>query len=378
MTHGQIVNGLPVSGAWQDGDPVGRRRFGPATDRALEVGGTLPGARLAYETWGELAPGRDNAVLICHALTGDSHVSGESGPGHPTPGWWRGIVGPGLAIDTDRFYVVAPNVLGGCQGSTGPASRAPDGKPWGLRFPLLTTRDQVAAEYDLMRHIGIARWHAVVGPSLGGQRALEWAVGYPQQVGKLAVIASGASTTAEQAAWCHTQIQILELDPCFNGGDYYDFAPGNGPHRGLAIARQVAHTTYRCPRELEVRFGRDPGYREEPLTGGRLAVQAYLEHHGHKLARRFDAGSYRTLTRTMLTHDVGRGRGGLVRALAGVSADVLAIGVDSDRLFYPAQSKQIGRLTPRGETAIIRSAHGHDGFLIENDQVAALLAGFIG
>lgn len=169
----------PATGAWRDGDPAGDRRFATFGEFRTENGESLPGFRLAYETWGELSPARDNAVLIPHALTGDSHVRGPAGPGHPTVGWWSDLVGPGAAIDTDRWFVVAPNVLGGCQGSTGPASIAPDGYEWASRFPYLTIRDQVHAQVRLSDALGIERWAAVIGGSMGGMHALEWAVGSP-------------------------------------------------------------------------------------------------------------------------------------------------------------------------------------------------------
>lgn len=369
---------LPVTGAWQPTDPVGNRQFAHFGALELEGGGRLPTFRMAYETFGELNATRSNAILIDHALTGDSHVAGPAGAGHSAAGWWREVVGPGLAVDTDRWFVVCPNVLGGCQGSTGPATLAPKGRAWGSSFPLVTIRDQVAAEKLLMDALGITRWHAVIGCSLGGQRALEWAVSYPEAMEKVVAVATGASTTAEQAAWCHAQMHVLELDPNFCGGDYYDNLPGHGPFRGLALAREIAHTTYRSPRELQERFGRDPGYQEDPLSGGRLAVQSYLDHHGVKLAKRFDAGSYKVLTRAMLTHDVGRGRGGLVVALSQVTAEVLALGVDTDRLFYPAQTRQIAELTPHSHAVIIHSESGHDGFLIESEPVGTAIANFLG
>ncbi|MCU9968483.1 homoserine O-acetyltransferase MetX [Mobiluncus mulieris] len=368
---------LPVTGAWQPTAPVGNRQFAHFGALELEGGGRLPTFRMAYETFGELNAARSNAILIDHALTGDSHVSGSAGPGHSSAGWWREVVGPGRAVDTDRWFVVCPNVLGGCQGSTGPATLAPNGRAWGSSFPLVTIRDQVAAEKLLMDMLGITRWHAVIGCSLGGQRTLEWAVSYPEAMSKVVAVATGASTTAEQAAWCHAQMHVLELDPNFRGGDYYDNLPGHGPFRGLALAREIAHTTYRSPRELQERFGRDPGYQEDPLSGGRLAVQSYLDHHGIKLAKRFDAGSYQVLTRAMLTHDVGRGRGGLVVALSQVTAEVLALGVDTDRLFYPAQTHQIAELTPHSHAVIIHSDSGHDGFLIESEPVGTAIADFL-
>lgn len=368
---------IPVSGAWQPTHPPGARKFAQLGSQKLECGFTLPATTLAYETWGTLNEDRSNVVWIDHALTGDAHVCGPAGPGQPTSGWWNGIVGPGLAIDTDRFFVVCANVLGGCQGSTGPASLGPGGRAWGSRFPILTIRDQVEAERRLALKLGLENFYAIVGCSLGGQRALEWAVTWPQSVQRLIVVASGASTTAEQAAWAHIQLHILELDPNFKGGDYYDNPVGAGPYRGLALARETAHTTYRSPAELQERFGRDPNYQEDPLSGGRLAVQSYLDYHGVKLARRFDAGSYRCITRSMLTHDVGRGRGGLALALAQVSAKTLVIGVDSDRLFYPEQSWQIARMVPAGRCEIISSEHGHDGFLIEGESVSKIMGNFL-
>ncbi|MPV48419.1 MULTISPECIES: homoserine O-acetyltransferase [unclassified Pseudactinotalea] len=357
--------------------PAGMRRFMDLGPLHLEAGGRLPAVRMAYQTWGELNAEGSNAVLILHALTGDSHVAGESMAGHPSDGWWGGIVGPGLAIDTDEYFVVAPNVLGGCQGSTGPSSPAPNGTPWGSRFPYLTTRDQVAAEADLADRLGIGTWALVVGGSMGGHRALEWAAGHPSRVAAVAAIATCAQTSGDQIAWAHPQLAAIQADPNFRGGDYYDAADNEGPHVGLTIARQIAHTTYRSALELDERFGRLPQGGEEPLGGGgRFAVQSYLDHHGGKLARRFDANSYLVLTHTMLTHDLGRDRGGVEAALAGITARVLAIGVDSDRLFPVSQSRRIAE-GAGGSYREISSAYGHDGFLIESDQLGAILTEFL-
>ena len=368
---------LPATGAWREDDDADGRLFADIGALPLEAGGRLPHVRLAYETLGELNEAGDNAVLVLHALTGDSHVTAH-GPDDPTAGWWHQVVGPGRAIDTDRYFVVAPNVLGGCQGSTGPSSAAPDGTPWGSRFPVLTVRDQVAAELELADLLGIERWALVVGASMGGHRVLEWAVTAPERVGAVAVVASCAQSSAEQIAWAHTQVAAIELDPGWRGGDYYDAAPGHGPHTGLGLARQIAHTTYRTPVELDQRFGRLPQGGEEPLSGGRFAVQSYLDHHAGKLAERFDANSYLTLTRTMMTHDVGRDRGGVEAALAQVTAETLVVAVDSDRLFFPAESERIAAaVATAGPVAYVRSPFGHDGFLIEHDQVAALLGRFL-
>ncbi|WP_087510551.1 homoserine O-acetyltransferase MetX [Cellulomonas iranensis] len=369
---------VPASAAWRDGDEPGRRQFADLGPLKLESGGRLPAVRLAYETWGELDEDGGNAVLVLHALTGDSHVTGEAGPGHPTAGWWQSMVGPGAPIDTDRYFVVAPNVLGGCQGSTGPASTAPDGEPWGSRFPLLTVRDQVAAELRLADLLGVDTWALVIGASMGGQRVLEWAATAPERVDALVAIATCAQTTGDQIASFHTQLAAVAADPRYRDGDYYDAPDGEGPHVGLGIARQIAHQTYRSARELDERFGRIPQGAEDPLEGGRFAVQSYLDHHGDKLARRFDANTYVTLTRTMITHDLGRDRGGVEAALAHVTARALVVAVDSDRLFTPAQSERVAAGIPgAGPVRYVRSDYGHDGFLIEEDQVGRLVADFL-
>lgn len=364
-------------GGWREGDPAGERRFADLGGLTLENGDFLPHVRLAYETWGTLNEDRSNAILILHALTGDAHVCGSGGeatPGQSTAGWWNEVVGPGCAIDTAQHFVVGVNVLGGCQGSTGPSSSSIDGLEWGSRFPLLTTRDQVSAEALLADHLGIERWHTVIGASLGGQRAYEWAVSHPERLERLIIVASSAQASAEQAAWAHTQIQAITLDPSWQGGDYY--ASGEAPTRGLALARQIAHTTYRAPEELAARFGNEAQQGENPLVGGRLAIASYLDYHGEKLVRRFDAGSYVALCRTMITHDVGRGRGGLERALGRVRAETLVIGVDSDRLFYPQEVRACAQVIPGAHYVEITSACGHDGFLIESDQVSDAICRF--
>lgn len=334
----------------------------------------LPGVRLAYETWGRPAPDGSNAVLVLHALTGDSHVAGAAEPGHPTAGWWDALVGPGRALDTDRWFVVAPNVLGGCQGSTGPSSRRPEGARWGGDFPYLTVRDQVAAEVTLADALGIGRWAAVIGGSMGGMRALEWAVGRPERTGALLVLAAPAAASAEQIAWGSLQISAIRSDPGWRGGHYHDAAPGEGPHRGLGLARRIAHVTYRSEPELAARFGGDPQPGEQPWHGGRYRVESYLDHHAAKLVHRFDAGSYVTLTRAMNGHDVGRGRGGVPQALRRAGMPALVAAIDSDRLYPPAQQAELAALLPGADRVrTVESPHGHDGFLIETGQVGALV-----
>lgn len=363
------------TGAWRPGDDPGHRRFVEIGDLPLECGQTLPATVLAFETWGELSLARDNAVLVLHALTGDSHVTGPAGPGHPTPGWWGSVVGPGRAIDTERYFVVAANLLGGCQGSTGPSSTAPDRRPWGSRFPWLTTRDQVAAEARLADTLGIERFHLVIGASLGGHRALEWAASHPDRVENLALVATGAATTADQLAWCHLQELAIVGDPYFFDGDYYHHPIG--PVRGLGLARAIAHTTYRSAAELDARFGRKHQGAEDPAVGGRYQIESYLDHHSGKLLARFDANSYLIVTHSMMVHDVGTGRGGTEAALAGIQARTLVVDVDSDRLFLPAQAAQLATHIPGAQRRTIRSLYGHDGFLIESEQMEQILRDFL-
>lgn len=375
----QLAGRAPATGAWREGDPVGERRFARIGDLPLESGQSLPDVRIAYETWGELSAARDNAILVLHALTGDSHVVGPSGPAHPSAGWWPGVVGPGRAIDTDRWFVVAPNVLGGCQGSTGPASVASDGVEWGARFPFLTIRDQVSAQIAFARRLGIERFAAVVGGSMGAMHVLEWAIMAPDAVERIAVLAAPAATTADQIALNSVQLEAVRSDPAFRGGAYYDAPDGDGPTRGLSLARRMAMLNYRTPVELNHRFERSWQSSLDPLGGGgRFAVESYLDFHGNKFTRRFDANSYLVLTEAMNSHDVGRGRGGIEAALDSVTATSLVLGIDSDRYFSLEGQREIaGRLRRSihgDEPVVLHSDYGHDAFLIEDDAVGAALA----
>lgn len=368
-------SGAPHRSVWRDGDPVGDRRFASIGAFDLERGGRLPDVTVAYETWGTLSPSRDNVVLVEHALTGDSHVVGEAGPGHASPGWWGGLVGPGRPIDTDRWFVIATNVLGGCQGTTGPASPAPDGAAWGSRFPYVTIRDQVNAEAAVLERLGITCLAAVVGGSMGGMRAIEWAVTHPDRVDRCIVLASAAYATADQIAWCQPQLLAIRHDPDFAGGDYY--ASGRTPERGLGLARRIAHITYRTETELSERFGRLAQPGEDPLhpdSRGRYAVESYLDHHAGKLARRFDANSYLVLTEAMNSHDVGRSRGDVEQALRRVSADCTIVSVDTDRLYPARLSDELAAQLARATRAHVTSDFGHDGFLIEEEQVGRIVA----
>jgi homoserine O-acetyltransferase/O-succinyltransferase len=365
--------GPPVSGGWRPGDPAGGRRFRTSTAAlVLESGAVLPEHTVAWEQWGEPAPDRSNAVLVHHALTGDSHAAGPAGPGHPSPGWWDGLIGPGRALDTDRYWVLVPNVLGGCQGSTGPASPGPDGQPWGSRFPALTVRDQTAAELGWADALGIRRWAAVLGGSMGGMRALEWAITAPDRVARLLVLAAPAAASAEQIAWSWPQLQAITGDPHWHGGDYHRHA--EGPHRGLGLARRIAHIPSRSVAVRAARFGRDAQPGEDPERGGRYAVESYLDHHADKLVHRFDAGSYATLVRAMDSHDVGRGRGGTAAALRRITAATVVAGVDSDRLYPLPQQAELAALIPGADDhRVVSSTYGHDAFLIETNQIGKIV-----
>jgi homoserine O-acetyltransferase len=303
-----------TAAVWRRGDPVGDRRFAAIGRLDLERGGVLPDVTVAYETWGTLAPSGDNAVLVEHALTGDSHVVGDSGPGHPSPGWWPGLIGP-----------------------------------------------------------GIGRWHGVLGGSMGGMRVLEWAAGHPDRLERALVLASTPYATADQVAWCQPQLLAIRADPAFHGGDYY--GRDEWPVVGMGIARRIAHTTYRHEAELDDRFGRRPRLGEDPLGGGgRYDVESYLDHHAAKLARRFDPNSYVVLTEAMNSHDVGRGRGGLAAALAGYAGALHVAGVTTDRLYPLRLSEEIAAAHPGSVLSVIESRHGHDGFLVETEQVGGVIA----
>jgi len=373
---------LPATGAWRPGDEAGHRQFFTfATDRrfALDSGAALSDVVVAYETWGRLDADGSNAVLLCHAWTGDSHASGPAGRGHDTPGWWNESVGPGKPIDTDKYFVVCANVLGGCQGSTGPASPHPDdGEPYGSRFPVVTIRDMVRAQARLMEHLSISRWMSVIGGSMGGMQALEWAVMYPRRVRSLIAIATCMQATAQQIAWGAIGRRAIGLDPKWRGGDYYDAHDGDGPSEGLAIARMVAQVTFRSDNIFTDRFGRE--LADKATVGDtlgmwqRFEVERYLEHHGNKIATRFDANSYLSIGKAMDLHDVARGRGSLARAMGRVTAPTLAVGIWSDMLYPAYQQRQIAEILEPGGVPVeyveIDSPHGHDAFLINSDQLA--------
>lgn len=348
---------------------VGYIDIGPLT---LENGAVIDDVTIAMQRWGELSPNRDNVVVVLHALTGDSHVTGPTGPGDETEGWWEGVAGPGAPIDTNRWCAISTNVLGGFRGSTGPSSPHPDGKAWGSRFPLVSVRDQVEADIAALESLGITEVAAVVGGSMGGARALEWIVGHPDKVRAALVLAVGARATADQIGTQSTQVAAIKSDPNWANGDYYD--TGLAPETGMEIARRFAHLTYRGEAELDDRFANDAQGDEDPTTGGRYSVQSYLEYQGRKLSARFDAGTYVALTESLSSHDVGRGRGGVAAALRGCPVPVVVGGITSDRLYPLRLQEELADLLPGcTKLNVVDSIYGHDGFLVETEAVGELI-----
>jgi homoserine O-acetyltransferase/O-succinyltransferase len=352
--------------------PLGNRQFADLGSIRLELGDTpwgnaLP-VTLCYETWGTLNADASNAVLVLHGFTADSHASGPAGPGHPEEGWWDAVVGPGKWIDTNRWFVVCPNALGGCQGSTGPASLAADGEPWGSRWPVTTIRDVVEAERLLADRLGIETWHGVVGMSYGGMRALEWSIGTPARVARAIIIGVGAQATAEQIALQRIQMISITDDPDWHKGDYYNVGDGRGPVRGMAQARRLGHITYRSELELHQRFGNRPHGTETPLAadrGGRYGVESYLDHAAYRLERRFDPNTYLAINEQMNHHDVGRGRGSVKQAMSSITAVLTIVGLEGDRL-YPIRLQRELAFHTHKPLETVHSITGHDAFLIED------------
>ncbi len=371
------MNDVSTPGPWRTvirpGDePVGNRQFADLGSIALEIGmtpwGTDMPVTLCFETWGTLNDDASNAVLVLHGFTADSHCAGPAGVGHAEEGWWDAVVGPGKWIDTDKWFVVCPNALGGCQGSTGPGTLAADGEPWGSRWPVTTIRDVVAAERLLADHIGIDRWHGIVGMSYGGMRALEWSIGTPERVGRAIIIGVGAQATAEQIALQRIQMISITEDPDWHKGDYYSVGDGRGPVRGMAQARRLGHITYRSEVELHQRFGNRRHGSEVPLSpdrGGRYGVESYLDHAAYRLERRFDPNTYLAINEQMNHHDVGRGRGGVKAAMSSITATLTIVGLEGDRL-YPIRLQRELAFHTHKPLETVHSITGHDAFLIED------------
>ncbi len=339
----------------------------------------LPEVVLAYETYGRLNDERSNAILVCHALSGDAHAAG-SHEGDNRPGWWDGLIGPGKALDTDRFFVICSNVIGGCRGSTGPSSTDPaTGEAYGARFPVITVRDMVAAQHALITGLGIDQLYAVIGGSMGGMQALQWGVSYPDAVIKSVIIAATGMSSPQQIAFNEIGRRAIMADPAWNGGDY---AGGAGPEAGLALARMVGHVTYLSDEAMHEKFGRRLQDREhfgfDFATD--FAVESYLRHQGEAFIRRFDANSYLYITKALDYFDLSVD-GSLTTGLSGVTAKVLVISVSSDWLYPPYQSQALVEALAANEVEVeyceIASRYGHDAFLLENGQLNYLVGRFL-
>ncbi len=351
----------------------------------LDSGRTLAPVTVAYETYGSLNAAGDNAVLVCHALTGNAHAGGFSSADPRTAGWWEPLIGPGRGLDTSRYFVVCSNFLGSCYGTTGPTSLDPStGNPYGPDFPQMTVRDMVRLQKALLDHLGVKSLRTVIGGSLGGMQALEWGVMYPDHVRSIVPIA----TAAQHSPWCiglnDIARQAIMNDPAWRGGRYDLSAQ---PRAGLSLARQVAMMSYRSDISFLARFGRE---RQAPPESGPQAagdarfdfrnlyqVESYLRYQGDKLVNRFDANTYIAISRAMDLHDVAYGRGNVREVLGGLSMPALCIGITSDVLYPVHEQKTIAGMIPQSTYREISSPHGHDAFLIEYDQVAAAVTAFL-
>jgi homoserine O-acetyltransferase len=355
---------------------------GPPGEMPLQSGASLGPITLAYETYGQLNDTRTNAVMVCHALSGSSHAAGYYAEDEK-PGWWDNMIGPGKAIDTDRYFVICANIIGSCYGSTGPGSIEPGtGRPYGLRFPLFTIADVVRAERRLVDLLGVPSLLGIVGGSIGGMQALEWAAAYPEMVRSVIPIASTCKRSALSIGLCEAQRQAIMADPDWNNGDYYDREP---PAKGLALARIIGHITYLSEASMQRKFGRrlqdNAAFKFDFTTD--FQVESYLHHQGRKFVDRFDANSYLYITKAADYFDLGeqRGDGSLVRAFAKTAAKYLVISFSSDWLFPTAQSREMVRaMTKAGRDVSFCEVDcdaGHDSFLLAEVPMTRLISGFL-
>jgi homoserine O-acetyltransferase len=349
----------------------------------LDSGQTIAPLTIAYETWGVLNAARSNAVLVCHALTGDQFVAGPN-PVTGKPAWWSRVIGPGLAIDTDRYFVICANVLGGCMGSTGPASPHPaDGEPWGLRFPVITIADMVRAQAMLLDALGIDSLFLAIGGSMGGMQVLEWAATYPERVFAAAPMATAARHSAQNIAFHEVGRQAVMADPLWRGGDYARHA--ERPERGLAVARMAAHITYMSEASLKRKFDRGLQARETLSFGfdADFQVESYLRYQGTSFVDRFDANSYLYITRAMDYFDLAAAHGGtLARAFEGSRTRFCVFAFSSDWHYPPAESRVIVRALAAANAEVsfveIETDKGHDAFLLDEPEMEQTLRGFVG
>ncbi|KKM08800.1 homoserine acetyltransferase [Clostridiales bacterium PH28_bin88] len=347
----------------------------------LESEARLSPVSVAYETYGELNSDGDNAILICHALTGDAHVAGKHSPHDRIPGWWDEMIGPGRVFDTNRYYVVCSNVLGGCYGTTGPSSINPStGRRYGMSFPVVTIRDMVRVQWELLRYLKVNRLVSVIGGSMGGMQALEWAVTYPDFMESAIPIATSGRLSAQGIAYNQVQRLAITQDPRWNNGDYYG---AGGPDAGLALARMIGTITYKSDPSWTAKFGRTfSGKRSDYFKfDGRFEMENYLLYQGQKLVQRFDANTYLYLTKAMDLHDVGRGYESYEKALLRIRCKVLSVGISSDFLYPTPLQKELVQILRRANRdaryAELESPYGHDAFLIEFEKMSGVLSRFL-
>ena len=348
----------------------------------LEHGDRLSGVNVAYETYGKLNKEKSNAILVCHALSGDSHAGGWH-KGDEKPGWWDLIIGPGKALDTDKFFIICSNVLGGCKGTTGPSSINPKtGKPYGLDFPFITVKDMVDVQKKLLDHLGIDKLFAVVGGSFGGMQVLQWCVSYPEMVRLAVPIATSAYSSPQQIAFNEVGRRAITSDLDWNSGNYYGQAQ---PARGLSLARMIGHITYLSDESMHQKFGRKLQDKSEysfDFTSLDFQVESYLSYHGEAFVKRFDANSYLYITKAIDYFDLTKkGALSLAEALKGVLAKFLVISISSDWLYPPYQCKEIVEALSANDIDVrhceIRSNYGHDAFLLESGQMNYIIANFL-
>jgi homoserine O-acetyltransferase len=347
----------------------------------LQSGATLRPFTLAYETYGTLNADRSNTILICHALSGDAHVAGQHTVHDRKPGWWDEAVGPGKAFDTDRYFILCSNVIGGCSGSTGPSSINPEtGRPYGLSFPVVTVADMIEAQRWLLDALDIPTILCATGGSMGGMQAIQWAVSYPDRVRSALVLASTARTSAQTIALNEVPRQAIYADPNWNEGDYYGKEP---PNAGLAVARMIGHITYLSEKSMREKFGRRLQERERYGYdfATEFEVESYLKYHGNRFTSRFDANSFLYITKAIDYFDMSLGRGDLAQAFTDVTAKFLVLSYSSDWLYPPEQSEELVRaLLRNGVDASyveIKSDYGHDAFLLEVERLGELARDFL-
>jgi homoserine O-acetyltransferase/O-succinyltransferase len=348
--------------------------FGPFR---FESGEVLNKINITYETWGKLNESRDNVVLIEHALTGTSHAA--SADDSPEKGWWESLIGPGKSIDTNKYFAICPNVIGGCSGSSGPSSiNKKTGLPFALTFPVVTIKDMVRSQKKLFDHLQINQLLTITGASMGGMQAMEWAALYPEMVKSIIPISAPGQAYPQSIAYRKAQRKAIMNDPDWNGGNYYGISK---PEKGIELARLIGFITYRSEKEFAERFGRE--HRDSSIYDltARFEIESYLEYHGKKLAQWFDANTYLYLSKSMDLHDLGRGYNSYEEGIHQIQAHTLCIGVESDILFPNYQQKEfiniLSQTNPNATYKEIKSLYGHDAFLIEEEQINSIITEFL-